>query len=112
MDGDGNVCVATLGSGGITSLSPDDGSVVEFVETGDIFTTNLGFGGEDLPHRVHHGLGHRPAAGDGVAPAGAAARLRRVDAGGLERARESLEPRREAAARPASCRSPRMGAGG
>jgi gluconolactonase len=48
VDGDGNVCVATLGSGGITSLSPDDGSVVEFVETGDIFTTNLGFGGEDL----------------------------------------------------------------
>ena len=41
VDGDGNVCVATLGSGGITSLSPDDGSVVEFVETGDIFTTNL-----------------------------------------------------------------------
>jgi gluconolactonase len=48
VDGDGNVCVATLGSGGITSLSPDDGAVVEFVETGDIFTTNLGFGGEDL----------------------------------------------------------------
>jgi gluconolactonase len=48
VDGDGNVCVATLGSGGITSLSPDDGSVVEFVETGDIFTTNLVFGGEDL----------------------------------------------------------------
>ncbi len=48
IDGDGNVCVATLGSGGITSLSPEDGSVVEFVETGDIFTTNICFGGEDL----------------------------------------------------------------
>ena len=48
VDGDGNVCVATLGSGGITSLSPEDGSVVEFVETGDIFTTNICFGGEDL----------------------------------------------------------------
>jgi gluconolactonase len=47
MDGDGNVCVATLGSGGITSLSPDDGAVVEFVGTGDIFTTNVCFGGED-----------------------------------------------------------------
>jgi gluconolactonase len=47
VDGDGNVCVATLGSGGITSLSPDDGSVVEFVETGDIFTTNICFGGDD-----------------------------------------------------------------
>jgi gluconolactonase len=40
--------VATLGSGGITSLSPEDGSVVEFVETGDILTTNLCFGGDDL----------------------------------------------------------------
>jgi gluconolactonase len=47
MDGDGNVCVATLGSGGISSLSPDDGSVVEFVATGDIFTTNVCFGGAD-----------------------------------------------------------------
>jgi gluconolactonase len=47
VDGDGNVCVATLGSGGITSLSPEDGSVVEFVETGDIFTTNVCFGGDD-----------------------------------------------------------------
>ena len=36
VDGDGNVCLATLGSGGITSVSPDDGSVVDFVETGDI----------------------------------------------------------------------------
>ncbi len=48
MDADGNVCVATLGSGGITSLSPEDGSVVEFVETGDILTTNVCFGGDDL----------------------------------------------------------------
>jgi gluconolactonase len=48
VDGDGNVCVATLGSGGITSLSPEDGSVVEFVETGDLLTTNICFGGEDL----------------------------------------------------------------
>jgi gluconolactonase len=47
MDADGNVCVATLGSGGITSLSPEDGSVVEFIETGDIFTTNVCFGGDD-----------------------------------------------------------------
>jgi gluconolactonase len=48
VDGDGNVCVATLGSGGITALSPEDGSVVEFVETGDILTTNVCFGGDDL----------------------------------------------------------------
>ena len=48
VDGEGNVCVATLGSGGITSLSPEDGSVVEFVETGDILTTNVCWGGDDL----------------------------------------------------------------
>jgi gluconolactonase len=48
VDGEGNVCLATLGSGGITSVSPEDGSVVDFVETGDIFTTNICFGGSDL----------------------------------------------------------------
>jgi gluconolactonase len=48
IDGEGNVCLATLGSGGITALSPEDGAVVEFVETGDIFTTNVCFGGDDL----------------------------------------------------------------
>ncbi len=48
VDGEGNVCVATLGSGGITSISPEDGSVVDFVETGDVFTTNVCFGGDDL----------------------------------------------------------------
>jgi gluconolactonase len=48
VDGEGNVCVATLGSGGITSLSPEDGSVVAFVETGDILTTNICWGADDL----------------------------------------------------------------
>jgi gluconolactonase len=48
IDGDGNVCVATLGSGGISVLAPDDGSLVEFVESGDILTTNICFGGDDL----------------------------------------------------------------
>ena len=48
VDGDGNVCVATLGSGGITALSPEDGSVVEFVETGDILTTNICWGGDGM----------------------------------------------------------------
>jgi len=48
VDGDGNVCLATLGSGGITSVSAEDGSVVDFIETGDIFTTNICFGGEGL----------------------------------------------------------------
>jgi gluconolactonase len=48
IDGEGNVCVATLGSGGITSLSPEDGSVVDFAETGDILTTNVCWGGDGL----------------------------------------------------------------
>jgi len=48
VDGEGNVAVATLGSGGITSLSPDEGSIVEFVETGDLLTTNICWGGDDL----------------------------------------------------------------
>jgi gluconolactonase len=48
IDGDGNVCLGTLGSGGITVVSPTDGAVVEFVDTGDILTTNICFGGEGL----------------------------------------------------------------
>jgi gluconolactonase len=48
VDGEGNVCVATLGSGGITSVSAQDGSVVDFFEGGDLFVTNICFGGEDL----------------------------------------------------------------
>jgi gluconolactonase len=48
VDGEGNVCLATLGSGGITTVSPEDGSVVDFVEGGDLFVTNICFGGEDL----------------------------------------------------------------
>ena len=47
VDGDGWVCVATLLSGGITSISPD-GSVIEFLATGDPLTTNICFGGPDL----------------------------------------------------------------
>jgi gluconolactonase len=48
VDAEGNVCVGTLGSGAITSISPEDGSVVDFVETGDLLTTNICFGGEGL----------------------------------------------------------------
>jgi gluconolactonase len=48
VDGEGNVCLATLGSGGITSVSPEDGSIVEFVECGDLFVTNICFGGDGL----------------------------------------------------------------
>jgi gluconolactonase len=47
VDGDGNVCVATLVNGGVTVISPQ-GEVVDFVETGDRITTNICFGGDDL----------------------------------------------------------------
>lgn len=49
VDGEGWVCVATIGlglPGGITAIAPD-GSAHEFVETGDFLTTNLTFGGPD-----------------------------------------------------------------
>jgi len=47
VDGDGNVCVATIFNGGITVISPD-GSQVEHIPTDDIITTNICFGGEDM----------------------------------------------------------------
>ena len=47
VDGDGNVCVATLVNGGITTISPD-GELVDFLPTGDLLTTNICFGGPDL----------------------------------------------------------------
>lgn len=45
VDARGHVCVATIGSGGITSVPPG-GEPVRFVPTGDPLTTNLCFGGE------------------------------------------------------------------
>ena len=47
VDGAGNVCVATIVNGGITVISPD-GARVDHVPTGDILTTNICFGGDDL----------------------------------------------------------------
>ena len=47
VDGDGNVCVATLVNGGITVISAD-GTCVDHVPTGDILTTNICFGGDDM----------------------------------------------------------------
>ena len=47
VDGDGNVCVATLLNGGISVISPK-GEVIDFVATGDVMTTNICFGGPDL----------------------------------------------------------------
>jgi gluconolactonase len=49
VDGDGNVCVATLGlqTAGITVISPK-GEVLEQILTGDPLTTNICFGGPDF----------------------------------------------------------------
>ena len=46
VDGDGNVCVATLVNGGVTVISPVDGST-RHVATGDLLTTNICFGDSD-----------------------------------------------------------------
>jgi gluconolactonase len=47
VDAVGNVCVATLITGGISIHSPD-GQQVEFIETPDVLTTNIAFGGTGL----------------------------------------------------------------
>ncbi|WP_323796214.1 SMP-30/gluconolactonase/LRE family protein [Nisaea sp.] len=47
LEENGNICVATLMTGGITVASPN-GGMVEFFETGDPYTTNVCFGGPDL----------------------------------------------------------------
>lgn len=47
LDADGNVCVATILNGGITSISPD-GKTVRHIPTDDALTTNICFGGPDL----------------------------------------------------------------
>ncbi|HEU4841948.1 MAG TPA: SMP-30/gluconolactonase/LRE family protein, partial [Ilumatobacteraceae bacterium] len=43
----GNVCVATIVNGGVSVVSPA-GELVDFVPTGDLITTNVCFGGDDL----------------------------------------------------------------
>ena len=47
VDGDGNVCVATLINGGITVISKA-GEILEHIATGDPITTNICFGGPDF----------------------------------------------------------------
>lgn len=47
VDGDGWVCVATLGQGGITCIAPD-GSASEHLSLPDPLITNICFGGPDL----------------------------------------------------------------
>ena len=47
VDADGNVCVATLITGGITVHS-EDGKLAELIPMPDLLTTNICFGGENL----------------------------------------------------------------
>jgi gluconolactonase len=47
VDGDGHVCVGTLGEGGITVVAPD-GSGYEKIGLPDMLVTNICFGGDDL----------------------------------------------------------------
>jgi gluconolactonase len=47
VDGDGNVCVATLANGGITVVGPD-GAARCHIPVDDAVTTNICFGGEGL----------------------------------------------------------------
>ena len=47
VEASGNVVVATLISGQITVIAPD-GRIVRQVPTGDVYTTNICFGGPDL----------------------------------------------------------------
>jgi gluconolactonase len=47
LEAEGNICIATLFTGGITVASPDGGTV-DFLETGDGYTTNICFGGDNL----------------------------------------------------------------
>ncbi len=44
----GNICVATLGTGHITVIAPEGGVVVRQVKLPDRFVTNICFGGRDL----------------------------------------------------------------
>ena len=72
VDADGNVCVATIVNGGITSISPDGGTVTH-TPMKDRLTTNICFGGEGSEDGLHYpvvhwGIGGLPLAGCGIAP--------------------------------------------
>ncbi len=47
VDGEGNICVATLVNGGITSISPDGAKITHYAAP-DLLTTNICFGGADM----------------------------------------------------------------
>jgi gluconolactonase len=47
VEAGGNICIGTLGTGGISVVSPE-GDPIDFVATDDPVTTNIAFGGDDL----------------------------------------------------------------
>lgn len=47
VDGEGNICIATIYDGAITVISPA-GEIVEVISFDDSFCTNIAFGGADL----------------------------------------------------------------
>ena len=47
MEAEGNIVVATIGEAGFSVVSPQ-GELVEFVQTDDLYTTNIAFGGPDM----------------------------------------------------------------
>ncbi|MFV0317637.1 MAG: SMP-30/gluconolactonase/LRE family protein [Microthrixaceae bacterium] len=48
VDGDGNVCVATIQTGGISVVPPCGGGTFAFLPVDDVVTTNICFGGHDM----------------------------------------------------------------
>jgi gluconolactonase len=52
IDSEGHICVGTLLKGGITVVDPGTepgaGQEIDFIEAGDIWPTNIAFGGDDL----------------------------------------------------------------
>lgn len=48
IDSAGNVCVAALGRGGISVISPETGEEIEWVGCDELLPTNIAWGGEDL----------------------------------------------------------------
>jgi gluconolactonase len=48
VDGEGHVCAATLVNGGISVMDGETGELAAFVQSDDILTTNICFGGDDL----------------------------------------------------------------
>ena len=48
VEASGNVCVATIGPGGVTVIDPESGAVEHVAVGDDPLTTNICFGGPDM----------------------------------------------------------------